>query len=308
MAVTRKEFMRLSAVAAAMASLPSIAQSEVKPSAKPAHTTTVGKAKRALLIRNADVLSMDTKLGEMMKTDVLVRDGRIAAIGSAMPAPEGSEIIDATGMILMPGLIDNHRHVWESLEIGANVRTEHKGMALYQHYKSLVMVCMTPEGFYLAEYAGGLQALNSGVTTMVDYSHVHHTRDKAIQGARGLINSGISGIFCYQLGHNPTHKKGDVLSMKQSTSERVSPPTEENYRVAEYLKSNVFTSDCPVEFGLATSYGLDVRPIGEMKKEFDRARTLQPTLLLAYSSGKAGSSGGYLPERGGFVPRQPSRS
>jgi cytosine/adenosine deaminase-related metal-dependent hydrolase len=280
--MTRKEFIRLSAGAAAMASVLSFAKETATPKTSGFSGVSTVKGKRPLLIRNANVVSMDPQLGEMRKTDVLVRDGRIAAIGSAITAPEGSEVIDATDMILMPGMIDNHRHVWESLEFGGNVRTEHKGMALYQHYKSLVMVCMTPEDFYLAELFGGLQALNSGVTTMVDYAHVHYTKERAVQGARGLIDSGISGIFCYQLGHNPTHKKGDVLSMKQSTAERVSPPTEENYKVAEYLKNNVFTTDCPVEFGLATSYGLDVRPMGEMKKEFDRARGLQPKLFCSH--------------------------
>jgi imidazolonepropionase-like amidohydrolase len=44
--------------------------------------------------------------------DVLVRDGRIEAIGPHLSVPEGAQVIDGSGKTLMPGLIDAHAHVW----------------------------------------------------------------------------------------------------------------------------------------------------------------------------------------------------
>ena len=62
-----------------------------------------------LLVKNAVVL---TGTGEtLVKTSILVRDGKIAAIGSDLTAPEGIAILDATGMYVMPGIIDTHSHI-----------------------------------------------------------------------------------------------------------------------------------------------------------------------------------------------------
>ena len=46
------------------------------------------------------------------QADVLVRDGRIDAVGPRLPFPEGAQVIDGSGKTLLPGLIDAHAHVW----------------------------------------------------------------------------------------------------------------------------------------------------------------------------------------------------
>ena len=46
------------------------------------------------------------------QSDVLVRDGRIAAVAPGIGVPEGAQVIDASGKTLLPGLIDAHAHVW----------------------------------------------------------------------------------------------------------------------------------------------------------------------------------------------------
>ena len=51
--------------------------------------------------------------GEGEPTDVLLDDGVIAAIGADLPAPDGAEIIDAAGQVLLPGLVDLHTHLRE---------------------------------------------------------------------------------------------------------------------------------------------------------------------------------------------------
>ncbi|MDV3310692.1 MAG: amidohydrolase [Cyclobacteriaceae bacterium] len=61
------------------------------------------------LIRNGTLLTV-TK-GTLENTDLLIRDGKIAAIGRNLTAPEGCRIIDATGLFVMPGIIDAHSHI-----------------------------------------------------------------------------------------------------------------------------------------------------------------------------------------------------
>lgn len=62
-----------------------------------------------VLIRNATVLTVTN--GTLENTDVLVRNGIITSIGENLSAPSGVWTIDATGMYLMPGIIDAHSHI-----------------------------------------------------------------------------------------------------------------------------------------------------------------------------------------------------
>lgn len=61
------------------------------------------------LIRNATVLTVTQ--GTQTNTDLLLRDGKIAAIGQNLNAPAGATVIDATGKFVMPGIIDPHSHL-----------------------------------------------------------------------------------------------------------------------------------------------------------------------------------------------------
>ncbi|MDR3634203.1 MAG: amidohydrolase family protein [Isosphaeraceae bacterium] len=62
-----------------------------------------------VLIKNATILTV-TK-GTIPKGSILVREGKIAEIGESVPAPAGTAVIDAEGMVVMPGIIDTHSHI-----------------------------------------------------------------------------------------------------------------------------------------------------------------------------------------------------
>jgi len=62
-----------------------------------------------LFIRNAKLVTM-TNAG-VIKGDLLLRDGKIAAIGEALPVPQGVKVINAHGHMVTPGLIDAHCHL-----------------------------------------------------------------------------------------------------------------------------------------------------------------------------------------------------
>lgn len=63
----------------------------------------------ALLIQGGTIVTCDEKLGILERGDILVQDGRIIEVAASITAP-GVEVFDASGMIVMPGLIDTHRH------------------------------------------------------------------------------------------------------------------------------------------------------------------------------------------------------
>lgn len=62
-----------------------------------------------VLLRGARILTMD---GDRVleRGDILVRDNRIAAVGEALEAPAGTQVIDVTGATIMPGIVDTHAH------------------------------------------------------------------------------------------------------------------------------------------------------------------------------------------------------
>ncbi len=273
--ITRKEFLKLGVTGAAAIAVAS--------TNRPAPVVAaVRGAGRAILIQGADVLTMDQKLGELRGADVLIRDGKIAEIGIGINAGD-AERIDAAGMILMPGMNDGHRHLWLGLHAGTLVKTDPQKYSGYQRWKMRTMVCMTPEDFHLAGYFGGLQAINSGVTSVLDYAHAHHTKDKALAGARGFVESGVSGVFCYQASHNPTYGPGDTVPEAQATAERNGAPEESNYETAALLRE-LFSEqgDAPVKLGIAISEGLGQRSMEDMKVEFDRARSFNPHLICCH--------------------------
>lgn len=282
MTITRKELFRLgiAGLATAAATGGSAAASPAKPAeAKKTHNP---QPSRATLIRNADILTMDTKLGELTGMDVLIKDGKIAAIAKGMKVDD-AEVIDATGKILMPGMIDGHRHVWQIMNAGMLVKTHAAKYDHYQTWKERTVVCMTPEDFHLAGYVGGLLAIDSGVTSVVDYAHGQHNREKAFAGARGLIESGVGGVFCYQIAHSTTYGPGDTISLAEASAQRLAPPTEEHYETARMLRDELFSSsDSLLRFGIASSNGLGRHTMRQTKTEFDRARALEPFLIALH--------------------------
>src|SRR5215218_7725250 len=70
-------------------------------------------ARGEFVVRNAYVLTMDPALGDLPRGDVHVRDGAIVAVGTDLAAPRAATI-DAQEMIVLPGLVETHWHLWNS--------------------------------------------------------------------------------------------------------------------------------------------------------------------------------------------------
>ena len=75
----------------------------------PSLAATPPDAPPAILIQNATLLTITH--GTIEHGSILIRDGKIAAVGQSIKAPDGAQIIDAAGQYVMPGIIDCHSHI-----------------------------------------------------------------------------------------------------------------------------------------------------------------------------------------------------
>jgi 5-methylthioadenosine/S-adenosylhomocysteine deaminase len=147
-----------------------------------------------LVIRDTHLVSMDEAVGERPHTDVLVVDGRIAEIGSGLSVADAEEI-DGSGRILLPGFVDTHRHTWQSL-----VRHLATDWTLGQYFTGIhfgLSKLYRPEDTEIANLLGALEALDAGVTTMLDWSHNLETPAHADGAIAGLRDSGIRAVFAH---------------------------------------------------------------------------------------------------------------
>ncbi len=151
-------------------------------------------SKRRTLIRNGHVLTMDPSLGDHASGDVLIEDGVIVAVAPTLGVVD-AEIIEASGHIVMPGLIDTHRHTWQSLVRG--ICAEWTLADYYFGIRLGISPAYTPEDVRLGNKYGAVDALNTGVTTLLDFSHCNNTPDHSDGAVLGLRDAGIRAAFCY---------------------------------------------------------------------------------------------------------------
>src|SRR5690625_4088533 len=77
-------------------------------------TSSLPQQGQPIVFRNGTVLTMDSDRRVLPEGDVLVVDGRIAAVDPNLSVPDGTFEIDAKRGIVMPGMIDTHKHMWQS--------------------------------------------------------------------------------------------------------------------------------------------------------------------------------------------------
>ncbi len=158
--LNRRRFTRLLG-ATALSALP--APALVRPSFAQGAAPTV--ARGHYLLKGGAVVTVDPALGVLPRGDVHVRDGRIEAVGAELSAP-GADTIDATDMIVMPGFVDTHYHMWSAL--GRNFIGDGFG---YFPAKNATSAHYQPVDFYTSVMLGLVELANAGVTTVHNWSH-----------------------------------------------------------------------------------------------------------------------------------------
>ncbi len=146
-----------------------------------------------LLIRGGT--AVDTDPVSVRTADVLVEDGRIAAVGTDHVVPADTETLDAAGMLVLPGFVDTHRHTWQ-----AGIRALGPDIS-FAGYLEQVLGTLAPryrpDDVHAGNLAGALECLDAGITTVVDWSHIQHTPDHTAAALDALRQSGIRAVFGY---------------------------------------------------------------------------------------------------------------
>ncbi|HUD39823.1 MAG TPA: amidohydrolase family protein [Streptosporangiaceae bacterium] len=148
------------------------------------------------LLRGGTLITVDPLYPLEFTADLLIKDTKIAQIGADLAdADPATEVIDARGKILTPGLTDTHRHVWQSLIrfVGADWALPQYGQAVFGRYGPRY----TPADMHLAVSIGLAEALDAGVTQVFDWNHNLNSPAHAEESVRAHAESGMRTVFGY---------------------------------------------------------------------------------------------------------------
>ncbi|MBB5084884.1 amidohydrolase family protein [Nonomuraea endophytica] len=153
-----------------------------------------------ILIRGGHLLTMDDAIGDVPGGDLLIDGSTIVSAGPSNPGAQADEVIDATGMIVLPGFVDTHIHLWQTVLRGLASELWHgEYFTSVLPYRSR----FRPEDVYAGGLAGGRELLGNGVTTALDFCHCIATPRHSDMAVAGLIDSGIRGVHGYSLRDKP---------------------------------------------------------------------------------------------------------
>jgi 5-methylthioadenosine/S-adenosylhomocysteine deaminase len=168
-----------------------------------------GTSQRRYLIKGGAVLSMDPNVGDFAQGDVLIEGRKIIAVGPHLHAP-GAAVIDAAGMIVMPGFVDTHHHQYQTalrsfLPDGLlfNDGLPHGQKNYLDLIHSTITPLYRPQDAFIAELVASLSQLDAGVTTVVDTSQVGHSPEHTDAVIEGLQEAGRRAVFVYSPGVGP---------------------------------------------------------------------------------------------------------
>ncbi len=143
------------------------------------------------LIRGATVITLDA-LGDLPCADVLVTGERITEIAPTIHADDAL-VVDATGCIVIPGLVNAHMHTWQTALRGLAAN-----WTLLEYFKNMhagLATVFEPQDLYIATLVGALNQLNCGTTTLGDWCHNNKTPAHNDAAITGLLESGIRAAF-----------------------------------------------------------------------------------------------------------------
>lgn len=146
------------------------------------------------LIKSGIIVTLDAAIGDLPQGDVLIEGERIAAVAPAIDADD-AQVIDARDRIVMPGLVNAHIHTWQTGLRG--VAADWTILEYLHHMHASIAPRFAPPDIFIANLAGALNQLNSGVTTMVDWCHNNPTPAHSDAAIDGLKEAGIRAVFLH---------------------------------------------------------------------------------------------------------------
>lgn len=181
--ICRRSFIRGVAAAGATGLLPAPLLAQTQRAGAPSQSSARGE----FTITNAYVMTMDATLGDIPGGSVHVRNGEIVAVAVGAGIAGGGATIDATGMIVMPGLIDTHWHMWNTLYRSlAGDRPEDGYFPTVARFGQQ----MTPDDVFQSTRLAAAEAINSGMTFVHSWHHNVRSTAHAEADIRALAEIG----------------------------------------------------------------------------------------------------------------------
>ena len=189
------------------------------------------------LFKSGTIVTMDAKVPNLVTGDVLVEGDRIVAVGASLCAAD-AVVIDATGSIVMPGLIDAHHHAW--LGVMRRLMPDvHDLFAYIDVVAEKLGAHYRPIDMYLSTKLTAVASLDAGITTIVDACHNSRSPEHTDAALQSLDSAGIRAL----------HMVGAAMD-KQASAEHLP-------RDLERLALDWNTSDSLVRVGLFGQLNLD---------------------------------------------------
>ncbi|UQD75830.1 amidohydrolase family protein [Bradyrhizobium japonicum] len=238
---------------------------------------------RRTLIKSAVIISMDEAIGDLNTGDVLVEGSRIVDVRPSIDLGSGAsqtEIVDGTGRIVIPGLINAHMHTWQTA-----LRGYAANWTLLEYFRRMhagLATVFRPDDIYIATLVGATNQINCGTTTLVDWCHNNPTPDHTDAAVRGLIESGIRAAF-FHGSPKPEPKPGEP-----HFSEIPHPRRE----VERLLAGPLADRDGLVTLGLAI-LGPHYSTLDVAMHDFRLARELKLIASMHQGGGPAKTPGGW---------------
>jgi cytosine/adenosine deaminase-related metal-dependent hydrolase len=207
--------------------------------------------KRRILIRGGTIISMDERVGDLARGDVLIEGSKIAEVGGGLKDND-AQVIDASNMIVIPGMVDCHRHSWEGQlrRINPNAPT----LAEYSNATHLSFATFyRPQDMYVGNYLTAVGCIDSGITCVIDNSHNARSAAHSDAAVEALLDSGIRAVHASgapQAGDWAHQWPGDLERLQKKyfsgsdglvTLRMFSPVNRDNWTLARKLGLRITT-------------------------------------------------------------------
>ena len=189
--MSRRDFLTSSVAGLAVGATGASSAGCGAPAAQQTGAATGATAGERILLKGGCVLSLDPQVGDFEAADVLIEGSRIAAVGPNLTA--AATVIDASRTIVMPGFVDTHRHMWQ----GALRNILPNGL-LSDYVRDILVTIrgvIRPEDARIGDLVTALGAINAGVTTVLDWSHIGNSPQHTDAAIDGLRASGIRAVY-----------------------------------------------------------------------------------------------------------------
>jgi 5-methylthioadenosine/S-adenosylhomocysteine deaminase len=262
------------------------------------------------LVRGGIVFSVDPDIGDLPRGDVLIEDDRIVAVGESLPV-QAAQVVDATNRIVMPGLVDTHRHLWQ-----ACLRQLAVDWTLGQYFEHMLLglgTRFTPEDVYAGTFLGAIEALDAGITTIMDWAHIMRSPDHADEAVRALRESGVRAVFGYGNPLPPPAEwyRKDVIRVAEqyfcSSEDLVTFAVASNGPEFGPMEDTLVDLDLARQLGVRASMHVGVGLLGRQRSvtEMNRLGLLGPDLIYIHCNGCTDAEFKMIADSGGHVSISP---